>query len=32
MKQYVTGDDRAEGVLAAMKGQIPDMLRKYFAV
>ncbi len=32
MKQYATGDKRAEGVLAAMKGQVPDMLRKYFAV
>ena len=32
LKRYVTGDDRAEAVLKAMKGQIPAMFRKYFAV
>lgn len=32
MKQYATGDSRAEAVLRAMKGQIPDMLKKYFAL
>ena len=32
MKQFVNGDRRAERVLKAMKGQIPEMLKKYFEV
>lgn len=32
MKQYATGDSRAEAILRTMKGQIPDMLKKYFAL
>ncbi len=32
MKQYACGDSRAEAVLRAMKGQIPAMLKKYFAL
>lgn len=32
MKQYVNGDRRAERILKAMKGQIPEMLSKYFEV
>lgn len=30
MKQYVCGDKRAENILSAMKGQIPEMQKKYF--
>ena len=32
MKQYANGDSRAEAVLRTMKGQIPDMIKKYFAL
>lgn len=32
MKQYACGDKRAEKVLASMKGQIPEMQKKYFEV
>lgn len=32
MKQYATGDENAKAVLAAMRGQIPAMLKKYFDV
>ena len=32
MKQYATGDERAASVLSAMKGQIPEMQKKYFAL
>jgi len=32
MKQYAVGDKRAEVVLKAMKGQIPEMIEKYFDV
>ncbi|MBR2460598.1 MAG: hypothetical protein IKB34_05160, partial [Clostridia bacterium] len=30
MNRYIAGDARAERILAAMKGQIPDMQKKYF--
>ena len=30
MKQYATGDGRAASILSAMKGQIPEMQKKYF--
>ncbi len=32
MKQYLNGDCRAERILREMKGQIPEMLSKYFIV
>ncbi len=32
MNRYVAGDPGAAEVLRAMKGQIPDMIRKYFAL
>ena len=32
MKLYATGDTRAAAVLSAMKGQIPEMQKKYFAL
>ena len=32
MKQYIAGDPRAATVLAALKGQIPEMQKKYFCV
>lgn len=32
MNRYVAGDERAARVLEAMKGQIPDMQKKYFNV
>lgn len=31
MNRYLAGDARAKEILAAMKGQIPEMQRKYFA-
>jgi hypothetical protein len=30
MRRYLAGDTRAKDVLAAMKGQIPEMQKKYF--
>lgn len=30
MNRYANGDDRARAVLSAMKGQIPEMQKKYF--
>ena len=32
MNRYMAGDRRAEAILRAMKGQIPEMQKKYFAV
>ena len=32
MKRYATGDESARAVLAAMRGQIPAMQKKYFAL
>jgi predicted metal-dependent phosphoesterase TrpH len=32
MKLYATGDVRAESVLSAMKGQIPELQKKYFSL
>ncbi len=32
LKNYLFGDDRAERVLTAMKGEIPAMQRKYFDI
>ncbi len=32
LNRYLAGDARAKNVLAAMKGQIPEMQRKYFHV
>jgi len=32
MKRYITGDSRAKAVLEALKGQIPEMQRKYFSI
>ena len=30
MKKYLSGDERAKSILASMKGQIPEMQKKYF--
>lgn len=32
MNRYIAGDQRAATVLADMKGQVPDMIAKYFAL
>lgn len=32
MNRYIAGDKRAEAILKAMKGQIPEMQKKYFEV
>ncbi len=32
MNRYIAGDARAESILKAMKGQIPEMHKKYFEV
>ena len=32
MNRYIAGDSRAEVILKEMKGQIPEMQKKYFAV
>ena len=32
MNRYIAGDARAATVLAALKGQIPEMIHKYFAL
>jgi hypothetical protein len=32
MNRYIAGDKRAEAVLKEIKGQIPDMQKKYFAL
>ena len=32
MNRHIAGDERASAVLATLKGQIPDMIRKYFAL
>ena len=32
MNRYIAGDKQAAAVLAAMKGQIPAMIQKYFAL
>jgi hypothetical protein len=32
MNRYIAGDKRAEAILKAMKGQIPELQKKYFRV
>jgi hypothetical protein len=32
MNRYIAGDERAARILADMKGQVPDMIKKYFAL
>ena len=32
MNRYIAGDQRAAKILAEMKGQIPAMIKKYFAL